>query len=108
MSYSVVLTGNFKKEAKRLSKKYPSLKTELIVLGKELTENPMLGIALGNSVFKIRLAVASKGRGKSGGTRVITYAEIDQRTVLLLSIYNKGEKDTITDSEIQTLLQEYT
>lgn len=108
MSYRITLTSNFKKEAKRLSKKYPSLKTELIVLGKELAENPTLGIALGNSVFKIRLAIASKGRGKSGGARVITYAEVDNQTVLLLSIYNKGEKETITDSEIQALLHTYT
>ena len=91
-----------------MSKKYPSLNTKLIVLGKELAENPTLGTALGNSVFKVRLAIASKGKRKSGGARVITYAEIDDQIVLLLSIYNKGDKDTITDNEIQNLLQAYT
>ena len=92
MSYSVVASDNFKKEAKRLSKKYPSLRTELTVLGEELTQNPTLGVSLGNNVFKIRLAIASKGKGKSGGARVITYIEVDNQTILLLSIYNKGEK----------------
>ena len=108
MSYSVILSGNFKKEAKRLVRKHPSLKNELTALGEALAENPTLGIPLGNDVFKIRLAVASKGRGKSGGARVISYVQFVDETVLLLSIYNKGEKDTISDQEIQRLLEGYT
>jgi len=82
--------------------------TELEVLGQELSEEPTLGIPLGNDVYKIRLAISSKGKGKSGGSRVITYVQIDDETVLLLSIYNKGEKDSISDQEIQKLLDEYT
>ena len=72
MSFNVELSDHFKKEAKRLSKKYRSLKTELGVLFEELELNPTLGTALGSDVYKIRLAVASKGKGKSGGARVIT------------------------------------
>jgi mRNA-degrading endonuclease RelE of RelBE toxin-antitoxin system len=67
MSYKVELSANFKKEAKNLVKKYPSLKTELAVLFAELEVNPTKGTSLGNDVYKIRLAVASKGKGKSGG-----------------------------------------
>ena len=78
------------------------------MLGEELAQTPTLGVPLGNNVFKIRLAIASKGKGKSGGARVITYIEVDNQTILLLSIYNKGEKDTVSDNEIQRLLQEYT
>lgn len=89
-------------------KKYRSLKIELEVLGQELSEKPTLGTPLGHDVYKIRLAVASKGKGKSGGARVITYVQIDEETVLLLSIYNKGEKESISDKEIQKLLEEYT
>ena len=107
MSYSITLTANFKREAKRLTKKYPSLKSELEALGDELAENPTLGTALGNDVFKIRLAISSKGRGKSGGGRVITYVRFDNETILLLSIYNKGEKDSISDAEIRRLLATY-
>lgn len=108
MSFKVIAADNFKKEAKRLFKKYRSLKTELEVLGKELSEKPTLGTPLGHDVYKIRLAVASKGKGKSGGARVITYVQLDEETVLLLSIYNKGEKDSISDKEIQKLLEDYT
>lgn len=107
MSFKIIASDNFKKEAKRLTKKYRSLKTELEVLGQELSEEPTLGTPLGNEVYKIRLAIASKGKGKSGGARVISYVQIDDEIVLLLSIYNKGEKDSISDKEIQKLLEQY-
>jgi len=104
MSFNIIASDNFKKEAKRLSKKYRSLKTELEVLGQELSQEPTLGIPLGNDIYKIRLAISSKGKGKSGGARVVSYVQIDDKTVLLLSIYNKGEKDSISDKEIQQLI----
>jgi len=64
MSYNIELSANFKKEAKRLTKKYPSLKTELAELFTELEENPTTGTPLGNDIYKIRLAIASKNNGK--------------------------------------------
>jgi mRNA-degrading endonuclease RelE of RelBE toxin-antitoxin system len=107
MSYSVVLSLNFKKEAKRLSKKYPSLKTELTELFTELEENPTIGISLGNDIYKIRLAIASKNKGKSGGARVLSFVKVTQTTVLLFSIYSKSEVDNLTDKQIQDLIQDY-
>ena len=107
MSFNIIASDNFKKEAKRLTKKYRSLKTELEILGHELSEKPTLGTPLGNDVYKIRLAVSSKGKGKSGGARVISYVQLDDETVLLLSIYNKGENESISDKEIQKLLSEW-
>lgn len=107
MSYKVKLTDTFKKEAKRLTKKYPSLKGELNELFNALEEDPTMGTPLGNDVYKIRLAIASKNKGKSGGARVISYVKVTKNTVLLFSIYNKGEKDSISDKEIQALLKDY-
>ena len=108
MNYNIQITENFKKEAKKLIKKYASLKSEIALLGKLLSENPVSsGIHLGNDVYKIRLAVASKNKGKSGGVRVIFYVKIIDETVYLLSIYNKGEKETISDQEIEELLNKY-
>jgi mRNA-degrading endonuclease RelE of RelBE toxin-antitoxin system len=107
MSYSVVLSPNFKKEAKRLSKKYPSLKLELKALFEELEENPTLGDPLGSNIYKIRLAIASKNKGKSGGARVLSFVKVMETIVLLFSIYSKSEIDTITDRQIQELIQEY-
>ncbi len=107
MSYKIELTDNFIKEAKKLIKKYPSLRSEIAELGKELAENPTTGTPLGNDVYKIRLAIASKNKGKSGGARVISFVKIIDETVYLLSIFNKGEKDTISDKEIEELLEGY-
>jgi mRNA-degrading endonuclease RelE of RelBE toxin-antitoxin system len=107
MSYKIELSDNFKKEAKRLTKKYPSLKEELTSLFSELEDNPTLGTPLGNKVYKIRLSIASKNKGKSGGARIMSFVKVIDTKVLLFSIYSKGEKDAITDKEIQELLREY-
>lgn len=107
MSFEIRLSENFKKEAKRLSKKYPSIKNEIGFLAKELSENPKIGICLGNDVYKIRLSIKSKSKGKSGGARVITFVKTNIETVMLLSIYSKGERATLTDSEIKNLLKDF-
>ncbi|MEO8150439.1 MAG: type II toxin-antitoxin system RelE/ParE family toxin [Bacteroidia bacterium] len=107
MNYKIELTDNFKKEAKKLIKKYASLRIEIKTLGEELSKNPTLGIPLGNNVYKIRLAISSKAKGKSGGARVISFVKIINETVYLISIYSKGEKDSISDKEIKELLKEY-
>lgn len=107
MSYSIELSANFKKEAKRLTKKYPSQKTELTVLFTKLEENPTIGTSLSNDIYKIRLAIASKNKGKSGGARILSFVKVTETTVLLFSIYNKGEVDNLTDKEIEDLLADY-
>ncbi|MCX6207878.1 MAG: type II toxin-antitoxin system RelE/ParE family toxin [Bacteroidetes bacterium] len=107
MSYKIELSYNFKKEAKRLIKKYPSLKTELTVLFTELEENPTTGTPLGNDIYKIRLAIASKNKGKSGGARVLSFVKVTATTVLLFSIYSKGEVDNLSDKEIKELIKDY-
>lgn len=104
MSFSVIPSEKFKKKAKRLIKKFPSLKQELAILGNELSQNPELGIALGNDTYKIRLAVKSKGKGKSGGVRVITYIVTENREVYLLTIYDKSEFDNIDDKLIGNII----
>jgi hypothetical protein len=96
-----------KKKQKKLSKKYPSLKIELTGLFAELEENPTLGTPFGNDIYKIRLAIASKNKGKSGGARVMSFVKVTDTTVLLFSIHNKGNKDTITDKEIENLISKY-
>jgi len=107
MSYSVELSPNFKKKAKILSKKYPSLKQELKDLFKELEDDPTLGIPLGNDMYKIRLAIASKNKGKSGGARILSFVKVTKTTVLLFAIYSKGDVDNLTDRQIKELIKEY-
>jgi len=106
MNYNILLTDNFKREAKKLIKKYASLSSELSNLFDELAVNPTLGTPLGNDIYKIRISIASKGKGKSGGARVLTYVEVSDESVLLFTIYSKGTKDTISDKEIQLLMKD--
>ena len=105
MSYSVIPIEKFKKEAKRLVKKYPSLKKELAELNQLLISNPTVGTSLGNNAYKIRISIKSKGTGKSGGARVITYVVTENKEIYLLTIYDKGELDTIDDSTLRRIIK---
>ena len=102
MSFKIVLTPEFERESKKLSKKHLSLKKDLLNLLKSLTIDPTTGKALGNDVYKIRLAITSKNKGKSGGARVITYVKIIDEVIYLISIYDKSDADTISDNEIKS------
>lgn len=105
MPYEIKTISVFERQAKRLIKKYRSLRAELLHLIEDLAENPQQGTSLGNNCFKIRMAIADKGKGKSGGARVITNVVINEETVYLISIYDKADKENITDKELQELLQ---
>lgn len=105
MSYNVISSGQFNKELKQLAKKFPSLKKEYEVLLDEIEHNPFLGTSIGKGCYKIRLAISSKGKGKSGGARVITYVYVEGKTVYLLSIYDKSEKENISDAELKKILK---
>ena len=95
---------DFDKDSKRLTKKYSSLADEIEGLKDELRQNPTMGTPIGHSCYKIRLAIKSKGKGKSGGARVITYYYVCGKTVYLLSIYDKAEQENISEERIAELL----
>lgn len=105
MSYNIILTDHFIKEARKLTKKYRSLNAELKALSYKLTENPTLGVHLGHNVHKVRLALASKGKGKSGGGRVITLVKVIDEVVYMVSIYDKGQLDNLTKEQNIELLE---
>lgn len=105
MSYNVKFISKFEKELKRLSKKYPSLKYDFSLLLQSLKHDPTQGIPLGNGCYKVRLAISSKGKGKSGGARVITCFKISYNTVYLLTIFDKSELENISDKELKELLK---
>ncbi len=106
MSYSVYPTPNFKKFFKKLSKKYPSLKTDLQEITKILKEDPNYGIHLGQGIHKIRMSIASKGKGKSGGARVITYLVTKDNEIYLVYIYDKSKLENITKEQVIVMLEE--
>lgn len=106
MSFEVVATDNFKRQAKRLVKKYWSFKKDAENLIASLEDHPEQGIPLGKNCYKIRLAIVAKVKGKRGGARVITYVEISQETVFLLAVYDKSEMDSLIDVELEKLLSQ--
>ena len=110
MNYKIVTYPKFQKEFKRLAKKYPSLKSDFKKFCDDLLQNQdSIGVNLGDGKRKIRMAIASKGKGKSHGARVITYTEaivnIGEGTLILFYIYDKADKESISESEIRDLLE---
>ena len=107
MNYDVIITPDFLKALKRLSKKFPSLQNDLDQLGERLSENPFQGDALGKDCYKVRLAISSKGKGKSGGARVITCIKVVGETIFLLDIYDKSEKANLTNREFREIVESF-
>lgn len=105
MSFSIITTDFFVKELKHLSKKYPSIKQDISNLVKQILENPFQGVPIGNDCYKIRIAITSKQKGKSGGARVITHVQITKETIYLLSIYDKSEIQDLSDKDIENRLK---
>jgi hypothetical protein len=105
MNYNVIVTSGFKKYAKRIGKKHHSLKSDLEVLIGSLEQNPLQGEPLGKDCYKVRMAITSKGKGKSAGSRVITCVKVVDKDVFLLAIYDKSEKENISDNELDELLK---
>lgn len=105
MSYEVFTLPQFDKQAKQLGKKYPSVKNELAALIESLATEPKQGQFLGNDFYKIRLAIEPKGRGKSGGARVITYVKVIATTVYLTFLYDKSERSTVTKKELEAIFK---
>lgn len=110
MSYSIRTIKSFDKEFKRLSKRYHSLKEDLINFINELQEDPYRGADLGNHIHKVRMSVASKGKGKSHGARIITSTDaivtMEEGEITLLYIYDKAEQSAISDTFIKQLVEE--
>lgn len=105
MKFEVIPTNRFLKQVKRLLKKHNSLKEDLLNLETSLVDNPFQGTEIGSNVYKIRLNIKSKGSGKSGGARVITFVVTKEKEVYLMNIYDKSEISTIKDSEIKKLVK---
>lgn len=107
MANKVEVDPAFAKAYKKLSKKYPSFHSDLSELVEELKQNALLGVSLGGNLRKIRLAVKSKGKGKSGGARVITYVIVVESLVILLTAYDKSSVETVTDEELNKIASRY-
>jgi mRNA-degrading endonuclease RelE of RelBE toxin-antitoxin system len=105
MSFKIISIPSFDKELKILSKKHRSVPKDYEKLLDDLEKNPKIGDEIIQNCFKIRMAISSKGKEKSGGARVITFVYIQDETVYLLSIYDKSDQENISDKELRDLIQ---
>lgn len=103
--FIIKTTDSFDKSAKKLFKKYPSFIKDLESLKIQLLKNPTDGIQLGKDCYKIRMSISSKNKGKSGGARVITYIKVEKKLITLLDVYDKSEKENITEKELTALIK---
>lgn len=109
MMVEIRLGKEFKRQFKRLMKKYPSLPDDLKAFSQDLKTNPQQGASFGTRLYKVRMAIASKGKGKSGGARVITYhvlATQERIEITLLTIYDKNEIDSVSDDYLRSLVKD--
>ncbi|MBO7597687.1 MAG: addiction module toxin RelE [Bacteroidales bacterium] len=109
MNCNIFASPDFERDLKKLSKRYKSMKEDFKCFLEELKVDPFIGTDLGHNVRKIRMAIQSKNKGKSGGARVITHNVIIQTdgvNVTLLTIYDKSEQESISDKEIQKLIKD--
>ena len=114
MSNTVNPTPEFKRDLKPLSKKYKTLKETILKLEQDLIENPYMGESYGQGIYKVRISDESKGKGKSGGFRVIYYhlnRTKEGIEMLLLNIFDKSETSTIKKidaiKQLKGILNEY-
>jgi mRNA-degrading endonuclease RelE of RelBE toxin-antitoxin system len=108
MNFDIKATTDFLRSIKKLSKKYASLKSDFKEFAKSLKDDPFQGVELCPGIRKIRMAITSKGRGKSGGARAITYTIVTSKVegrVYLLDIYDKADYSTIDVSLIQSIVK---
>lgn len=100
----------FERGAKVLRKKYPSFETDYDTFLDDLEKNPFAGESLGQHTYKHRMAIASKGKGKSGGARVVTYnvqqTGTDEVLVTLMAIYDKSDIENVSDAYLCSLVQQ--
>ena len=108
MNFEIKTTPEFERQAKPLNKRYKSFKTDLRDFILSLQENPFQGVELKPGIRKIRLAISSKGKGKSGGARVITYTvltSVEDGNVFLMNIYDKSDFSSVDTSIIEEMIK---
>lgn len=106
MSYKFIVSvsEHFSRQIKRLARKYPSVKNDLSKLITLLAEKPLTGDPVGKNCYKVRMRISSKKTGKSGGARVITFVKVSVSRVVLIDIFDKSEKDNISDAYLKEIL----
>ncbi|MEM1327134.1 MAG: type II toxin-antitoxin system RelE/ParE family toxin [Bacteroidota bacterium] len=109
MSINIRVTSTFRKDFKKLFKKYRSLKKDIESLQDELSKNPYLGTKISDDFYKIRLQIRSKGKGKSGDGRIISHIKEQEESTLIvfIKLYDKSAQASIKVIELNNILEEF-
>ena len=106
---TVSVSDDFAKEAKRLAKKYPSFKQDYKEFLESIKKNPLQGDEITKNIRKIRMAIKVKGKGKSGGARVITFnvlTDVENGHVVFLLLYDKEDASTVKVNVVKQLVRD--
>ena len=106
MHVQVYFTPLFNRKYKKYLKKYHSLSTDLKHFIENLSEAKPVN--MGGSIFKYRLSVESKNKGKSGGFRIVSFEILvneSEKDITLITLYDKSEQDSISKAEILEILK---
>ena len=106
---TISVSDDFAKEAKRLAKKYPSFKQDYKEFLESIKNNPLQGDEITKNIRKIRMAIKAKGKGKSGGAKVITFnilTDIENGQVVFLLLYDKEDASTVKVNVVKQLVQD--
>lgn len=105
----VSVSDDFARQAKRFAKKYPSFKDDYKKILDSIKEKPLQGVEIAKNIRKIRMAIGSKGKGKSGGARIITFnvlTDIQNGHVFFLLIYDKEEDSTVKVNVVKQMVRD--
>jgi len=102
----VLYSDDFKKSAKRLSKRYKSLKKDLKTFTDSLYSDPRQGTELSSDIYKVRIKNSDNNKGKSAGYRIVTYL-VTKNEILLVNIYSKNDIENISDEDIDMTIKQY-
>ena len=106
---TVSVSDYFAKEAKRLAKKYPSFKQDYKEFLESIKNNPLQGDEITKNIRKIRMAIKAKGKGKSGGARIITFnvlTDVENGHVVFLLLYDKEDASTVKVNVVKQLVRD--
>ena len=106
---TISVSDDFAKEAKRLAKKYPSFKQDYKDFLESIKNNPLQGDEITKNIRKIRMAIKAKGKGKSGGARVITFnilTDMENGQVVFLLLYDKDDASTVKVNVVKQLVRD--
>lgn len=109
MSLEIIRSDYFTSDFKRLHKRYRGILKDYEAFLDSLRENPLQGVVIALHVRKVRMAISDKGRGKSGGARVITFdalvSDQDGKLYLLL-IYDKADTSNVKMNVVREIIKE--